>query len=158
MALNIEIQWHTPIVLSDGQKEGLVYTCDLDLIPDDAGVYVFGRQFGDRFTPLYIGKATHLRRRVRQQIERNVKLMMGVKRNVRVGTRQINSCTINRKPGQQIPKLLDTVEKALIEHALTSGYDLINQQGTSMRSHDIKCVGQKANHNPFPRRLKVRIR
>lgn len=158
MALNIEIQWHTPVLLSDGRKSGLIYACDLDMFPDQPGVYVFGRQWGDRFTPLYIGQATRLRRRVRQQLEKNVKLMMGVRRNVRAGTRQINYCTINRKPGQQIPKILDTVEKALVEHALTSGFDLINQQGTSMRSHNITCLGRKVNHHPFPRGLKVRIR
>ena len=158
MALNIEISWHAPVVLLDGRKDGLIYNCDLDHFPDEPGVYVFGRQWGERFTPLYIGQASRLRRRIRQQIQKNVRLMMGVRRNVRAGTRQINYCTISQKPGQQIAKVLDTVEKAFIEHALTSGFNLINLQGTSMRSHSIACTGKKRYHDPFPRKLKVRIR
>jgi len=157
MALNIDIHWRRPVPLDDGRDDGLIYTCDLEMFPHEPGIYVFGRQWGDNFTPLYIGKATNLRRRVKQQLEKNVRLMNGVKRNVRAGTRQINHCTVVTKPGQQLDKVLATVERAMIEHALTSGFDLINVSGTKLRSHCISSSGKKIHHRPFPRSMKLRI-
>lgn len=77
--MNLRLQWLEPFDLSDGSKWGYVYEIeDLNFIPSVPGVYVFGRVHGQSVAPLYIGKARNLRRRVEQELKRNVRLMRGI--------------------------------------------------------------------------------
>ncbi len=84
--------------------------------------------------------------------------MMGVQNNVRAGQRELRFCTISRKPGQQVAKVLNVLERSLIETAIVAGFELINVSGTIMRYHTVTSVGRKKHHHPFPRELRVEAR
>jgi hypothetical protein len=45
------------------------------------------------------------------------------------------------RSGQSPDKALGIVEKALIEHALTEGYELLNKAGTKTPTHVVKFSG-----------------
>jgi hypothetical protein len=76
--MDIRVVWQQPISLIDGSKQSLIYAVrDPSAIPDRPGVYVFGRRFGDTVSPLYIGKAENLTKRIEQQLN-NVRLMKGI--------------------------------------------------------------------------------
>ena len=75
-----EIDWSHPITLHAARNQNAIYTVDLEAILETAGVYVFARRVsGKKIRPLYIGQATNLRKRIRQQLN-NAKLMIGIRR------------------------------------------------------------------------------
>jgi hypothetical protein len=45
------------------------------------------------------------------------------------------------QPGQSPEKAIAIVEKALIEHALTEGYELLNKAGTRTPTHEVRFSG-----------------
>ena len=74
MTLSIEATWGQPSQLRKA-RSGAGYVCpDLKIFPEEAGVYVFGRQHGETIQPLYIGRAGNLRVRMAQQFD-SMKLM-----------------------------------------------------------------------------------
>jgi hypothetical protein len=156
--MELSIQWHNPIVLGDGRKENLVYSIeesDWEKIPKTPGIYVFFRLHGKSRTPLYIGQAGNLNQRIYQQLTNNVSLVMGLKNNVRAGTRMVAFAEFHAKKGQQRSKCLGIIEDAYIKAALSMGYNLINVQGTAIKVHEIYSNGTKRNHFPFARHLTV---
>ena len=95
MSLNIEASWSRPLRLRLA-RFGAIYSCDdLECIPTDSGVYVFGREHGDAAAPLYIGKALNLRRRIEQQLN-SVRLMTGI-RESQSGGRFVIYCVPNSR-------------------------------------------------------------
>jgi predicted AlkP superfamily phosphohydrolase/phosphomutase len=44
-------------------------------------------------------------------------------------------------PGQQILRVLKTLERSLIHHFLSEAHDLVNKQGTRIRRHEIESHG-----------------
>ena len=63
--MNIDVEWLEPFDLRDGHREGLIYAVeDFDDIPETAGIYVFARLHGKAVSPLYIGRAEDLSRRI----------------------------------------------------------------------------------------------
>ncbi len=151
--MDILLEWLKPVQLIDGSKENLVYSVPrLDKIPEAPGVYVFARRFGDTACPLYIGQALKLRGRIKNQLQGNVRLMQGINK-AKSGDRLLLLAKIVKKQGQQVERVLDTVERALIEHALSQGHDLLNKQGTNTLVDSIRSKGKKAWHTPFPRRM-----
>ena len=76
--MEIRVVWQQPIPLVDGSSQSLIYVPpDPAAIPDRPGVYIFGRRHGETVSPLYIGKAENLARRIEQQLN-NVRLMKGI--------------------------------------------------------------------------------
>ena len=67
--MKMELEWLRPISLDDGSDQNLLYTCDPDGIPAVAGLYVFGRRFGENFEALYVGKAELLQGRIQGQFK-----------------------------------------------------------------------------------------
>lgn len=154
--MRIDLVWDKPLRLRDGTRNNLIYDChDLEDIPNDAGVYVFARRFGDVVVPLYIGQAGRLRSRVEQQLN-NVYLMMGLKR-ASVGQRIVLTGRLKMRPGQKVKKILDIVETALIKRALAEGHDLINQLGTKTKVHSIRSKGNTASRQVAPLTMFVEI-
>jgi len=140
--VEIEIYWQKPLSLIDGTDENRVYTPeDKSPITDDPGVYVFARKHGDRIIPLYIGKATNLAVRVSQQLN-NVQLMKGIE-NSPQGKRLLILGELQRKPGQNIQKVLRIAESALIEHSLSQGFNILNKQGKSRPTHSVYFTGNR---------------
>ena len=130
--------------MRSGAREGLVYTVDLEKLPAEPGVYIFGRQHGTRFEALYVGKANIIRGRVRRQLN-NLRLMQHL-RNARTGKRIVLAGSVVTRPGQRIEKILPLVERTLIRYFLSEGHDLVNIQGTRLRQHEVTSSGGHPKH------------
>ena len=131
--MNLQVDWGKPIPMR--RAHSLAYELDLDRLPDEAGVYVFGRSWGGKFEALYVGKALRIRRRVKGQTN-NLRLMTHV-RDAQTGKRVVIPGVIKTRPGQQIEKAMTLVERALIRHFLSEGHDLVNISGATLRRHEL---------------------
>jgi hypothetical protein len=134
------LDWTRPIPVKDASKENLIYSVPLEKIPSAAGVYVFGRRYGQKFEALYVGKANKIRGRVRGQCN-NLRLMQHLK-NARSGRRVLLAARFIARPGQQKPNCLSLIERALIRYFLSEGHDLVNKQGVRIRRHEITSSGK----------------
>lgn len=133
--VELSVVWSRPIPMKIARDRGLIYTTDLDRIPNVSGVYVFGRVFGENFEALYVGKADRLRGRVKQHLN-NLRLMRHLE-DAQIGKRVVIVGRFEAKPGQRANVCLPLIEKALIRHFLAEGHDLVNEQGTRRRQHEI---------------------
>lgn len=116
-------------------SQSRMYTLDLDRLPTEPGVYVFGRSWGDKFEALYVGKAIRIRGRVKGQTN-NLRLMTHL-RDARGGKRVVIPGRVITRPGQQIDRVVTLVERALIRLFLSEGHDLVNISGTRLRRHEV---------------------
>ena len=139
--MELNIKWYTPIPLTSGDKDNLIYVADgLDSWRDVPGVYMFARIFGDAVFPLYIGKAKSIESRAWQHFKTSTKLMTSIKKSAN-GARVFIPGKFTPKPGQSTMKCIALVERALIDHALARGYELLNVQGTKTPTHKINLSG-----------------
>jgi hypothetical protein len=153
--MKISVVWKDPVELQDGAKQQMIYACpDLEALPYDPGVYVFGRRHGDNLAPLYIGQAENIRSRIRQQLN-NLKLMKGVE-SAENGRRILMFGVLSSRRGQSLPKILDILETSLIQAALANGYELLNKQGTKRPTHMISSSGSRWHHDVIGRNVRVR--
>ena len=155
--MNIELEWHKPVSLHDGRNQSLILTCDLNLIPEAPGVYVFARVHGESRSPQYIGRSANLRQRIKQHLENDVKLMQQID-SAKNGKRILMMATMVFKKGQRKDTVLDIVEKTLIEHAFSEGCELLNKKGTKTPVHHMNSTGKKVDHFPFPRNMARKAR
>jgi hypothetical protein len=147
--VRIALKWEKPLPLRDGSRLNQIYLCrGLERLPWKPGVYVFARIFGKSIVPLYIGQASKLRGRVEGQFN-NLRLMMGIK-NAHAGRRILLIARLYLRRGQQMRKVLDIVESALIKNALAQGHDLLNQQGTKTKVHVIRSQGNSSSRQVAP--------
>jgi hypothetical protein len=133
------LDWTRAIPLKDASKQNLIYSVPLDKLPSAAGVYVFGRRYGQNFEALYVGKANKIRGRVKGQCN-NLRLMQHLK-NAKSGKRVVLAARFVPRPGQQRPNCLALIERALIRYFLSEGHDLVNKQGVRIRRHEITSSG-----------------
>jgi hypothetical protein len=134
------LDWNRAVLLKDASKENLIYSVPLDKLPSAAGVYVFGRRYGQKFEALYVGKANKVRGRVQSQCN-NLRLMQHLK-NAKSGRRIVLAARFIAKPGQQKANCLSLIERALIRYFLSEGHDLVNKQGVRIRRHEITSAGK----------------
>lgn len=134
--MEISLEQRRSIKLLNGHDQKLIYTVDLDRVPTTGGIYLFGRCHGRSFEALYVGKATNLRTRIKQQIERNLKLMRHIE-DASSGTRILLLAEVVTRPGQRLKKILLIAEPTFIKHFLSEGHDLVNTKGTRIRRHTI---------------------
>jgi hypothetical protein len=138
--MKLRIEWLPSIQLEDGRDQNLIYVCDYESIPERPGIYVFGRTFGAAFEALYVGRAgSSLKRRIKQQFN-NVKLMQHV-RNAKNGDRVLLVGLFASQKGQQTNNCLPVMEHAFIRHYLDADNDLVNVQGTRLKTHAIVSSG-----------------
>ncbi|WP_234730077.1 GIY-YIG nuclease family protein [Acidocella facilis] len=126
--MDLSVQWSVPIPLY--KDEEVIYWCDLDKIPAKAGVYVFGRAYGQSFEAIYVGKGLKLNKRIEQHFINNVYLMKRLE-NAQKGTRVVLIGEFKAAPGQQAGTCIGIIERALIRHFMSEGHDLVNVQGTA---------------------------
>lgn len=144
MPLNIDARWLSPFPIRKGRRgDPLLWMCDrLQAIPESAGIYVFGRTFGSRFEPSYVGQAMNLQQRVDQQLRTNVALITALE-NAKNGARQVFVCEMQPKRGQPAKKALDLMENAVIRAALAAGHPLLNVRGARQPTHEIVFTGNR---------------
>jgi len=144
MTLNIEATWSKPIQLRKA-RSGAGYVCpDLKTFPEKAGVYVFGRQHGETVQPLYIGRASNLRGRMKQQFD-SMKLMTRLKEAAPAGGRFLIYCIPTPGRGHKPERVIKVMEDALIAHALAAGHELLQKQGTLRPNHKIQFSGNRTS-------------
>jgi hypothetical protein len=155
MALKITATWSNPVVLRLA-KYGAIYELpDLEQVPTGPGVYVFGRTYGETKTPLYIGRARNLRRRIEQQLN-SVKLMTRIE-DAANGTRFLLYCQPEPRRAVSPQRAVAIIEDGLIAHALSEGHELLQKQGTKRPNHLIHFKGNRTSEQIAPRSVRVRI-
>jgi len=153
MPLNIEAKWSQPLEIRLAAA-GAIYSCaDLESIPSEPGIYVFGREHGESREPLYIGRARNLRRRIEQQLN-SVRLMTGIK-EAQSGGRFLIYCVAQPKRGQRLTRVIRIMEDALIAHALACDHELLQKQGTKRPNHTIRFTGNRTSEAIAPRHMRV---
>ena len=154
--MDLDLRWLAPFDLIDGTQNGLIYDVgDLNEIPESPGVYVFSRVHGKTVSPLYIGKAESLSRRIEQQLN-NVRLMRGVE-DAEAGYRTLHVAEFIAKKGQDSGKAIRIIESALISAALVEGNELINIKGTKTLAHTITSTGNREARRWLPENT-IRLR
>jgi len=103
--------------------------------------------------PLYVGKALNLRRRIEQQLN-SVRLMKGILES-QIGRRYY--CVPQLKRGQRAVRVIGILEQALISHALSEDFELLQKQGTKTPNHTIRFLGNRTSEDLAPRRMRVAI-
>jgi hypothetical protein len=159
VALHIDATWHAPFSIRRGRPgETLHWMCDeLDNIPEDPGIYVFGRRHGVTFEPHYVGQAKQIQKRVLQQLRTNVPLITSLW-HAKTGAREIMVCTLRAKRGQQLAKALDLMENTVIRAAIAAGHRLVNKRGTCQPTHEIGFSGNRAGCTISGKLVRVPIR
>jgi len=138
----IRLKWLREIPLQDGASKNLIYSVDRAKFPDATGLYVFGWRYGKNFKALYVGKATSIRKRMKQHFENNVPLMHRLK-NAKSGKPVVLVACYVPEPGHNAPRCITVAERTLIRHFLLAGHNLANKQGTRLRRHEIHSTGSK---------------
>lgn len=138
--MKLHIDWSKPVPLKDASAENLIFKTDLTKLPSVAGIYIFGRRWGQQFEALYVGKAGDIRGRAKGHFN-NLKLMQHLK-NARNGKRVIIAGKFVAKPGQQVDKCLRILERGFIRYFMSEGHDLVNKQGTSIKRHEFVSSGK----------------
>lgn len=134
--MHLKLIWHKPLKMNEPRADrNLIYEVDLKRVPSVAGVYIFMRTFGKQMNPLYIGKATNLNGRIKQQLNA-LKLMRGIQ-NAANGSRVLLLGEFDPKQAQNAKKCVHLIESALIRHFLSEGHDLLNKSGTRLARHSL---------------------
>jgi len=146
--MKLQLEWGGPVKLKQVGKNNFGYNVDLTKITNHAGVYIFGRRYGSTFEALYVGKSRNLRKRVHGHLN-NLKLIEHL-RKAKTGRRIVLAARLLTKPGQRLSKSMSLAERGLIRYFLSEGHDLVNQQGTRLRRHQLDSSG-KHSKKYFPR-------
>jgi hypothetical protein len=150
--MRLSVTWQAPIRLPLPMTR--LYQCfELEVLPDEPAIYLFARRFGLRMEVLYVGKATSLRKRIKQQLN-NLKLMQAID-GASIGPRMLIYGTLNNKPGQRTDVVLEIVERALIDHYTEAGDQLINKLGTKLPVDIIEFDGNMLARRRSGRELRV---
>ena len=144
--MDLNIIWHKPIILKDGSNEDLIYTASgIEKFDEVPGVYMFCRLYNDELFPLYIGRAKDIAFRINQQFN-TTKLMKGIEKSP-IGQKVLVVGEFKPKGGQNTESAIRLIESALIEHALSEGYELLNKSGTKTPVHKMSFSGNKMAKN-----------
>lgn len=153
--MNFNATWAQPIDLVDGTSLGLTYYVkEITQIPENPGAYVFARVHSGKVTPLYIGESANLRKRIDQHFKKNVRLMNSLKK-APSGKLVFLYCTIRTNSDKRRDAMLALLQKALIEHALSEGHQLLNLQLTKTPFHTISFTGNRSSEQVAPRLMYV---
>jgi hypothetical protein len=154
LRMKIEAAWSKPIPLKKDSSGELIYQLDLDELPDEAGVYVFGRKYGDGYAPIYIGETLSIRRRIKDHLK-SVPLMKAIE-NAPNGGRFLIFCTVSAGTKEKAKKHVGIIEKALILHAQAEGHELFNQKGTKLPTDTITFTGNRTSECIAPRVMLIK--
>jgi hypothetical protein len=152
--MQIEATWSKPIPLKKGPPGGAIYVLKLEDLPDEPGVYVFGRKHGENVVPIYIGETLSIRRRVKGHLN-SLALMRAVE-NAPNGGRFFIYCTVKAGTNEKAKKHVKVLEKALIMHAQSEGHEIFNKKGTKLPTDTISFSGNRTSEAIAPRVMLVK--
>jgi hypothetical protein len=157
MTVNVKLEWLQPLRLGklsdrhlDRAQSDLGSLSDAYRMP---GVYVLGRQWGDTFTPVYIGQSQNMASRVKSHIDKIS--MIRALRKAGTGEKFVLFGRFRAKRGQVEKTCLEIAEKALIRFALGEGHELWNKSGTKMKAHTVTSSGNRMFGVAFDRHIHV---
>jgi hypothetical protein len=152
--MQIEASWSKPIDLKKCKPGGLIYELDLEKLPTDPGVYVFGRSHGDTVSPIYIGETLNIRSRIKGHLN-SLPLMRAIE-NAPTGSRFLIYCTVKAGSPAKAKKHVKVIEKALILHAQGEGHVLFNKKGTKLPTDEISFKGNRTSEAIAPRSMLIK--
>ena len=138
--MKIEIDWQKPLTLTKDFSQEVIQELIAQVRPDP-GLYIFGRIWNNKLSPLYVGQATSVTRRLKQQLN-NHRLIESVG-NAKIGRRVIVVGYLQPDGRRSIGSALAVAEKAFIRHFVAEGHDLHNKLGTTIKRHEIASIGTK---------------
>ena len=153
--MRVFLQWDKAINLGPKAKFIKNLEARIPTLPSVPGIYVFARRYKSTISPIYVGKASNLRGRVKTQS--NNRRLMDAVRTEKNGDRVLLIGRIKTQPGQQLGKVLKIAEQTHIEQAMTAGSPLVNIQGTKTKRHEVSISGRKSHQHPFPRLMFLAI-
>jgi len=152
--LNIDATWSKPMPLIDDSKNNMIYAVrNITVVPERPGAYLFARRHGSIIAPLYVGETANLRSRLLQHLN-DVRIMKGLEA-APSGERLFLFCEPRFKKGQRQNKVLELLQKTLISHAMSEGWELLNIQLTRIKFHTISFKGNRVSERLAPRRMYV---
>ncbi|MDX5630733.1 MULTISPECIES: hypothetical protein [unclassified Brenneria] len=137
----ITLHWHKPIDVGDIEYDK--HHPEVKDIVDDAGIYLFLREYGDSQEILYVGKASQLRRRIMQQL--NARELVEHIQNSKRGKKILRYATIEMNGNANKEKYLDEVESKFISMALDLQDDIFNKRKTT---YYINVIVNSGNYKP----------
>lgn len=152
--MQIEATWSQPIALKKGLPGGLIYVLKLEDLPEEPGVYVFGRKHGESVVPIYIGETLSIRGRVKDHLN-SLALMRAIE-NAPNGGRFFIYCTVKAGSKEKAKKHVKVLEKALLVHAQSEGHELFNKKGTKLPTDTISFTGNRTSEAIAPRVMLVK--
>lgn len=152
--MQIEATWSQPITLKKGPSGGLIYELNLEELPEEPGVYVFGRKYGNRVAPIYIGETLSLRARIKGHLN-SLALMRAIE-GAPNGKRFLIYCTVKAGSREKAKTHIKVLEKALIMHSQSEGHELFNKKGTKLPTDTILFTGNRTSEAIAPRIMLVK--
>ena len=151
--MEIRLHWQPPLPLVRVRVRVPRYECDyLDEVPDQPGIYVFGRIRGSIVEPLYIGLAKNLSRRVRQHLRSNASLMAHLYAAT-AGRRVLLVGELVSGHGKSTHRVLRSIERAMIRYAMGQGCDILNKHGARRPAYQLRHEGNRKATAWMPRRI-----
>jgi len=89
-------------------------------------------------------------------VANSVRLMKGILES-QIGRRFLIYCVPQLKRGQRAVRVIGILEQALISHALSEDFELLQKQGTKTPNHTIRFLGNRTSEDLAPRRMRVAI-
>jgi hypothetical protein len=152
--MEINAEWSEPIALKKDVRGGLIYTLNLEDLPEDPGAYVFGRRHGRTVVPIYIGETLSVQGRIRNHL--NSVLLMKAIEKAPNGSRFLIYCTVKAGTKDKAKKHVKILEKALLLHAQSEGHELFNKKGTKLPTDTISFTGNRTSEAIAPRVMLVK--
>jgi len=144
----IKVKWKKPILLEKHPTKHIPFWIqDWNRIPAAPGIYIFSKRFGDKITPVYIGKAKNLRNRIKQQLKSNVPLVTAMQKSG-LGSKFVMIAEHIGRPGLPSMKAITIVEKAFIYEAINHGFELANIQMKEIKEIEIISEGYSKHRLP----------
>ncbi|MBP7066175.1 hypothetical protein [Ferrovibrio sp.] len=145
--MKIHLEWQKSALLSASKDPMYIYSIDESKISEETGIYIFGREHGDKFEALYVGRAKNIKSRIVQHLK-NLPLMSHL-RDSKSGKRILLTGIFKPKQGQNSQKCVSLAEKAFIQHFLLEGHNIANIKGKTLNEHHIISEGYKiGKYNP----------
>jgi hypothetical protein len=152
--MQIEAEWSKPIPLTKDSSGALIYQLDFSKLPEEPGVYVFGRKHGKGSAPIYIGETLSIRRRIKDHLK-SLPLMKAIE-NAPNGGRFLIFCTVSAGTKEKAKKHVKIIEKTLILHAQTEGHEIFNKKGTKLPTDTIAFSGNRTSETIAPRVMLIK--
>ena len=152
--MQISATWSKSVPLKKCKPGGLIYELDVEQLPVDPGVYVFGRKHGSSVVPIYIGETLSIRSRIKNHL--NSLPLMRALENAPTGARFLIYCTFATKSHERAKKHIQIVERALIAHVQGEGHVLFNKKGTKLPTDAISFLGNRTSEAIAPRVMLVK--